>query len=712
MSATITDTTETDVTYVASPPSDERIMHRGPLRRLMISPEIGALIGAVVVWLFLWGNGETFGTAGTTLNWLDVAAPPGIMAMAIALLMIGGEFDLSSGVMTGASAMIIGLMSRYFAGGMNIGYAILAAFLAAGAIGWFNGYMVNKTGLPSFIITLASFFTMRGLMLVLSKRLNEKVYVDEILDQKGANVAKNWIAHEWKLKEFTGRDALYVGLVIVGVSLIAIGLLEQSFIRRTAVAAKNAFVFAIGLAIAIGGFSFLLNSDGVVNNFVGAGMTALGAIMAIVGLALTFWESSNCTDVAGLAKQIRPSSPLRIYLGLLGIVLACVIPIPFGRDERQAVLSWAPSPIRVVIVAIAALAGAFFAVRSMTGRTGSTSLKESFGKIGLVKPLLFAAYSGLVVVTLTVSILQLSTVQAMRAVGMMVLGTGGIALLLTSRGRAGKSGQKLLQLLLGCIAALALVVFGLISRADSTATRFHTVLPAVLTMAAALLVANSLLEFLMQKRTFGRPAADRLAARLQILGGVLAVVGGAIRVLFTNFTPEHAKALADAGEPVPQNVLRQTVVWWLLVTAIGAYVLIKTRWGNWIFAVGGNKDASRAIGVPANKVKISLFVLVSLCGALAGTLHALRYGTVQADQGTGLEFEYIIAAVVGGCLMTGGYGSVIGAGLGGAILAMSTTGIQTVAGWNGDVRYAFLGGVLLVAVLVNTYIRKKALEAR
>src|ERR1700694_3908758 len=103
-------------------PVDERITHRGPMRRWLISPEIGALIGAVVVWTFLWGNGETFGTAGTTLNWLDVAAPYGIMATAIALLMIGGEFDLSSGVITGGTAMIIGLTSRFFIGhGIQIG---------------------------------------------------------------------------------------------------------------------------------------------------------------------------------------------------------------------------------------------------------------------------------------------------------------------------------------------------------------------------------------------------------------------------------------------------------------------------------------------------------------------------------------------------------------------------------------------------------------
>ena len=104
-------------------PLDERITYRGPMSKWLMSPEVGALIGAVIVWTFFWGNGQTFGEADTTLNWLDVAAPTGIMAAAVALLMIGGEFDLSSGVITGATAIQIGLMSRFFLGtGINIGW--------------------------------------------------------------------------------------------------------------------------------------------------------------------------------------------------------------------------------------------------------------------------------------------------------------------------------------------------------------------------------------------------------------------------------------------------------------------------------------------------------------------------------------------------------------------------------------------------------------
>jgi simple sugar transport system permease protein len=677
------------------------------MRRWLISPEIGALIGTVVVWAFLWGNGETFGTAGTTLNWLDVAAPYGVMATAIALLMIGGEFDLSSGVMTGGAAMIIGLMSRFFTGtGMHIGYAILAAFAVTAAIGWFNGFMVNKTGLPSFIITLASFFVMRGLMLVLSKRLAQKVYVDQIKDQRGAKTFQNWIAHEWRLTEFSARDKIFVACVIVGVGLFVYGLLEQSFVRRSSISPVGLGIFLVGLAAAIGGFAGLHQTDGVSKNVTFGLVSALGLVVAIVGAALMRWQSNannRSTDTKGKLPQ---SALLRAGLGIAGVAIACLIHIPLDRKERRAVLTWISSGVRPIVAVIAAALGIALAARSML-----PSLRDRVRAASVVKLVFFSLYAGGVVMALTISILQLTTVQALRSIAMMLLGSGGIALLLNARGHAGKV-SKVWQLIIGSVAAFALVVLGLVARSDASAQRFRVVLPVALILGAAFLLANSLLEALMTKRTFAVGVADRLGRRLQVLGGLIAVVGVALRLLYTNYTPARAQALRDAGKPVAQNVLRETVVWWLIVAAIGAYVLAKTRWGSWIFAVGGNKEAARAVGVPVNRVKIALFVVVALCAALSGTLLALRYGTVQADQGAGLEFEYIIAAVVGGCLMTGGYGSVIGATLGAAILAMSTTGFQTVKGWNSDGRYAFLGGVLLVAVLVNTYTRKKALEAR
>jgi simple sugar transport system permease protein len=659
------------------------------------------------VWAFLWGNGQTFGTAGTTLNWLDVAAPYGVMATAIALLMIGGEFDLSSGIMTGGSAMMIGLISRFFMGqGVHIGWAILAAFAGAGAIGWFNGYMVNKTGLPSFIITLASFFVARGLMLVLSKRLAQKVYVDQIKDQRGAKTFQNWIAHEWLLKEFPARDKIFLVGVILGAAVFIYGLCEQSFIRRTSLNITGLIVGAVGIALALFGFLSLHGTDGVSKNVMFGASAAIGTILTIVGVGLGRWKSSDRT-AAGPTGALSRQILLRASLGALGIALACLIHFPFDRGERRAVLTWVSPSIRPIIAVLAGVIGL-----GLTARSVVPSLRERVRASSVLKLIFFGLYGALVLVALTVAALQLTTVQALRAIGMLLLGTGGVALLLLARSQAAKANNRPIQLALGASAAASLILMGLVTRADSTASRFRTQLTAALVVAATLLVANSLLEFLMEKRTSGHPAADRTGRRLQIVGASLAVIGIIIRLIYTNFTDANAALLRAAGKPVPTNVLRETVLWWILVAVIGAYVLGKTKWGNWIFSVGGNKEASRAIGVPANRVKIGLFVVVGLCAALSGTLVALRYGTVQADYGAGLEFEFIIAAVVGGCLMTGGYGSVIGASLGAAILAMSTTGFQTVKGWNSDARYAFLGGVLLVAVLVNTYIRKKAQEAR
>jgi simple sugar transport system permease protein len=156
---------------------------------------------------------------------------------------------------------------------------------------------------------------------------------------------------------------------------------------------------------------------------------------------------------------------------------------------------------------------------------------------------------------------------------------------------------------------------------------------------------------------------------------------------------------------------RITVIWWIAITAIATWVLARTRVGNWIFGVGGDANAARNVGVPVARVKIGLFMTTSLVAALTGIMIALRLASTQAGQGVGDEFQYIIAAVVGGCVLTGGFGSAIGAALGATIIGMAFIGIQF-SGWNTDWRFLFLGVILLVAVLVNNYIRKRAEGAR
>jgi simple sugar transport system permease protein len=148
-----------------------------------------------------------------------------------------------------------------------------------------------------------------------------------------------------------------------------------------------------------------------------------------------------------------------------------------------------------------------------------------------------------------------------------------------------------------------------------------------------------------------------------------------------------------------------TVIWWLLFVALAAWVLQRTRTGNWIFAVGGNPDSARAVGVPLVRTKIGLFMTVSFFGWFVGMHLLYRFNTLQAGNGVGNEFLYIIAAVVGGTLLTGGYGNAIGVAIGAFIFGMTSLGI-VYAGWDPNWFKAFLGVMLLLAVLVNLYVKR------
>jgi simple sugar transport system permease protein len=149
--------------------------------------------------------------------------------------------------------------------------------------------------------------------------------------------------------------------------------------------------------------------------------------------------------------------------------------------------------------------------------------------------------------------------------------------------------------------------------------------------------------------------------------------------------------------------VRITVLWWILFTVVATYVLFKTRIGNWIFAVGGNLESARAVGVPVNKVKIGLFMFVGFAAWFVGMHVLFSFNTIQSGQGVGNEFLYII----GGCLLTGGYGTAIGTLIGAFIFGMTNQGI-VYAGWNPDWFKFFLGAMLLFAVIANNAFRNYA----
>jgi simple sugar transport system permease protein len=153
--------------------------------------------------------------------------------------------------------------------------------------------------------------------------------------------------------------------------------------------------------------------------------------------------------------------------------------------------------------------------------------------------------------------------------------------------------------------------------------------------------------------------------------------------------------------------LQVTILWWLGLVALATWVLLRTRAGNWIFAAGGNADAARAVGVPVARTKVGLYMAVAFCAWISGQHLLFSFDVVQSGEGVGNEFQYIIAAVIGGCLMTGGYGSAIGSAVGAFIFGMAGKGI-VFAQWNPDWFKFFLGAMLLLATLLNAWVRRRA----
>ncbi|MCG7520070.1 ABC transporter permease [Ruegeria sp. Ofav3-42] len=158
------------------------------------------------------------------------------------------------------------------------------------------------------------------------------------------------------------------------------------------------------------------------------------------------------------------------------------------------------------------------------------------------------------------------------------------------------------------------------------------------------------------------------------------------------------------GQPVVDGI-PMLLIWALGIIIFGHVLLTKTKFGNWIFASGGDAEAARNSGVPVNRVKILMFMFTAFCATVFATCQVMEFGSAGADRGLLKEFEAIIAVVIGGALLTGGYGSVLGAALGALIFGVVQQGLFF-AGVESSLFRVFLGVILLGAVILNTYIRR------
>ena len=293
-----------------------------------------------------------------------------------------------------------------------------------------------------------------------------------------------------------------------------------------------------------------------------------------------------------------------------------------------------------------------------------------------------------------------------------LLTSGGLASVLDSAALLGIGGVAVALLL---IAGQFDLSIGVLAIASSLVTALlieqagWETWPALLVSLAAALLVGLVNGFLVVST--GLPSFLVTLATFLVLQGTsqasAQALAGSARVSGLDEAPGWASAHAVFGSTVQlwDGRFRVSLLWWLAVTAVGTWTLWRTRFGNAVFASGGARRAARQLGVPVRRTTLTLFCLTAAAGWLIGTLGVVRLDGVQVGApGLGSAVDFIVVAVIGGCLLTGGYGSAVGAAIGALLYAVARQGIA-LAGWAPPWFQAFLGVLLLVALLANAVVR-------
>ena len=195
---------------------DERVKERNRVQRLLIRPEMGAAIGAVIIFAVFLVVAPPFRTPEALATVLYASSTIGIMACAVALLMIGGEFDLSSGVAVTTSSLAASMLAYNLH--LNLWAGAALALIVALAVGFFNGYLVMKTKIPSFLITLGTLLMLTGINLAVTKLISGQVATPSVNDMQGWASAQKVFSSSWSIFGIEVRITVFWWLLFTAVA--------------------------------------------------------------------------------------------------------------------------------------------------------------------------------------------------------------------------------------------------------------------------------------------------------------------------------------------------------------------------------------------------------------------------------------------------------------------------------------------------------------
>ena len=228
---------------------------------------------------------------------------------------------------------------------------------------------------------------------------------------------------------------------------------------------------------------------------------------------------------------------------------------------------------------------------------------------------------------------------------------------------------------------------------------------------------------------FAAPAAIAVGAALGAINGALVVrfrIHSFVVTLGTMLVWRGVVISLTGGFPIMASIpalfrdvmsgpllfgFRTSMLWFFAIGALGTFALARTRLGNWIQARGQNEQAARNLGVPVDRVTIILFMITSALGALAGVIQVARFASVDALRGEGMELQAVAVTVIGGTLLSGGYGSAIGTVLGAITFGVIQVGL-VLAGAPGHYFRTLTGFIVVAAVILNTSVARRMARSR
>ncbi len=225
--------------------------------------------------------------------------------------------------------------------------------------------------------------------------------------------------------------------------------------------------------------------------------------------------------------------------------------------------------------------------------------------------------------------------------------------------------------------------------------------PAAVIVGAALGAINGVIVVRFRIHSFVVTLGTMLIWR----GVVIALTGGF--PMTVAIPPEFKNVMSG---PLLDG-FRMSMLWFFAIGALGTFLLSRTRFGNWIQARGQNEQAARNLGVPVDGVTIILFMLTSALGAVAGVIQVARFSSVDALRGEGMELQAVAVTVIGGTLLSGGYGSVIGTILGSITFGMIQVGL-VLAGAPGHFFKTLTGAIVVGAVILNTSVARRMARSK